>query len=270
LTVCSDFALLASADICGACRLSEEAGWNQTGEDWNVFIEHGSTLGIRRADMLVATAAALPYGSGFGFVSMVLVTRAHRHLGLATQLVGACVNRLCAHGLTPVLDATEAGRPVYQKLGFTDVFMLDRWKGMASGTAAPSALPTVDEIAPIDEAGFGGERRFLLRSFLSRAGSQAIRVKDGFALARRGRYAMHIGPVIADSATQAIMLIQALLDRFIGPVFIDVQSRWTSLAAFLQQRGFRSQRSFMRMALDRVKPFGDPSRLFAVAGPEFG
>ena len=71
---------------------------------------------------------------------------------------------------------------------------------MATGTAAPSALPTVDELASIDEAGFGAERRFLLRSFLSRAGSQAIRTKDGFALARPGRYAIHIGPVIADNA----------------------------------------------------------------------
>ena len=70
--VCSDLALLASPDICGACRLSEEAGWNQTAEDWNIFIDHGSTFGIRRAGALVATAAALPYGSGFGFVSMVL------------------------------------------------------------------------------------------------------------------------------------------------------------------------------------------------------
>jgi GNAT superfamily N-acetyltransferase len=270
LTVFSDLAPLASPDIDGACLLSEEAGWNQTAEDWNVFIEHGSTFGVRRAGVLVASAAALPYGNSFGFISMVLVTRAHRHLGLATQLVNACVDRLCAHGLKPVLDATEAGRPVYRRLGFTDVFMLHRWKGMATGTAAPSALPTVDELAPIDAVGFGAERHFLLRSFLSRAGCQAIRAKDGFSLARPGRHAMHIGPVVADSETQAIMLIQALLDHFIGPVIIDAQSRWTGPAAFLQQRGFSLQRSFMRMALDCVKPFGDPSRLFAAAGPEFG
>ena len=268
--MCSDLAPLSAADIDGACRLSEEAGWNQTGEDWNVFIQHGSTFGLRRSGTLVATAAALPYGSGFGFIAMVLVTQADRHRGLATQLVNACVNLLCAHGLKPVLDATEAGRPVYRKLGFTDAFMLQRWKGTATGTAVPLALPTVDELAPIDAVGFGAERRFLLKSFLSRTGCQAIRAGNGFALARPGRHAMHIGPVVADSETQAILLVQALLDRLVGPVIIDIQSSWTSLATFLRQRGFHPQRSFMRMALDCVKPFGDPSRLFAAAGPEFG
>ena len=48
-------------------RLSDAAGWNQVGDDWALFIEHGRTLGCRDGDgRLIATAAALPYGSRRG------------------------------------------------------------------------------------------------------------------------------------------------------------------------------------------------------------
>ena len=52
--------------------------------------------------------------------------------------------------------------------------------------------------------------------------------------------------------------------------FIDVPQRWRRIGQWLGRHGFVIQRSFARMALGRAQPFGDPGRLFAVAGPEFG
>ncbi|MEJ1975965.1 MAG: GNAT family N-acetyltransferase [Acetobacteraceae bacterium] len=267
---CSDLAPLTADDIPGALRLSSEAGWNQTAADWRVFITHGATFGVRRENALAATAATLPYGTGFGFVSMVLVTPAQRHRGLGARLVGACIETLRAAALTPVLDATPAGRPVYEKLGFREVYALERWEGEASGAAAAPPPPRAEDLAPIDAAAFGADRVFLLRSFLARPGMLAVVQEDGFALARPGFRAMQIGPIVAGSVKHAVRLLRTLLDGMAGPVFLDIPSRWTCLARFLEQRGFRRQRPFTRMALARSAPFGDASRLFAIAGPEFG
>jgi GNAT superfamily N-acetyltransferase len=253
-----------------ALRLSAEAGWNQTKEDWSVFVTHGIAFGVQHDGALVGTAAMLPYGAGFGFVSMVLVTQAHRHHGLASRLLGTCLETLHARGLTPVLDATPAGQPVYEKLGFQAMFALERWEGKASSVAAPVPAPTAEDLVPLDAAAFGAERSFLLRSFLSRPGTQATVLADGFAIARSGFRATQLGPVVAHSAKHAVALLRTLLDSVTGLVFLDVPTRWTCVARFLETNGFRRQRPFTRMALDCTTPFGDPARLFAAAGPEFG
>ncbi len=265
----SDPALLTQAAAPDALRLSAEAGWNQTATDWEVFITHGTTYGIRHNGTLVASAAALPY-AGFGFLSMVLVTPAHRHRGLATRLLGLCLNALRPRGLVPVLDATPLGQPVYEKLGFRPLFGLERWEGDAAGTAAPGPAPAAADLAPLDATAFGAERDFLLRSFLTRPGLHAVAQADGFALARPGFRATQIGPIVAQSVKQAVALLRTLLDSVRGPVFLDVPVRWTCLTRFLETRGFRRQRPFTRMALGRDVPFGDPARLFTIAGPEFG
>ena len=101
---------LAEADLAGACALVAEAGWNQNAADWRVFLELGSTIGLKNKDLLVATAATLPYPSGFGWISMVLVTGAFRRQGIATRLLEKCISRLLDAGMVPVLDATPAGR----------------------------------------------------------------------------------------------------------------------------------------------------------------
>ena len=267
---CSDPVLLTACNIPAALRLSDEAGWNQTGEDWGLFIAHGTVFGIRREGALVATAAILPYGGGFGLVSMVLVTQAQRHQGLALRLLERCVGALRDQGLTPMLDATPAGQAVYEKLGFRAIFSLERWEGEASGYDLTSSLPGVRDLATLDQVAFGAERGFLLGTFLVRPGARAVVREDGYALARPGFRALQIGPVIAGSAKHAVTLLRVLLDCIAGRVFLDVPVRWDCLARFLEGRGFRRQRTFTRMALDRAAPFGDPSRLFAIAGPEFG
>src|SRR5437879_9602930 len=83
---------LVRADIFSALALSDEAGWNQVAEDWALFIDRGRTIGLFDSDgRLIATAAVLPYDNGFGWISMVLVTAAWRHRGLARHLMQECI-----------------------------------------------------------------------------------------------------------------------------------------------------------------------------------
>jgi len=124
---------LTATDISGALALSDAAGWNQTAEDWTLFIRRGHAMTYRdAAGVVIATAAALPYGGGQGWISMVLVDKAFRHRGLASALLDACVARLQAEGQVPVLDATPDGAAVYRQLGFEASFEIERWQRRAT------------------------------------------------------------------------------------------------------------------------------------------
>lgn len=270
---------LDQADVAAGMALSTEAGWNQTSQDWSHFIANGSAIGFRNQEgRLVASAAALPYGGAFGYVAMVLVTRDYRRRGLATQLVNRCIADLEWRGLTPVLDATDDGEKVYRKQGFLGQFAFDRWQGVldhephAATSATPGSRKDNSRIAALDKAAFGADRTALIDDFLSRTGTVCMMAGegDGFAILRSGRRALQAGPVVAKSEAGALGLIESLLASASGNVFIDIPQVWRRIGAWLADRGFGVQRSFTRMALGRSETFGDPARLFAVAGPEFG
>lgn len=260
------------ADVEAAVPLSDEAGWNQTADDWRVFIERGHTFGLREADgRLVASAAALPYDGPFGFIAMVLVTADRRRRGIATQLVDRCIGHLRDLGLTPVLDATPAGVEVYARQGFRTQFGLDRWQGENLGKGKPER-PTTDPalFARLDAEALGAGRPFLISDFLARPDTRLVVQDGGFGMIRRGRRALQAGPVVAASEGDAIEIVEELVSGSAGPVFLDVPTVWQRLGRWLANRGFTIQRSFSRMALDRAEAFGRPERLFAAAGPEFG
>src|SRR5438132_957385 len=65
--------ILTLAHASAALELSAQTGWNQTTEDWKVFLAHGRVTGVFAAGRrLVATAATLPYAK-FGYLAMGLV-----------------------------------------------------------------------------------------------------------------------------------------------------------------------------------------------------
>ena len=267
-------AALTGADLHGAMALSTEAGWNQTADDWRHFIEQGRTIGVHDHDgRLVASAAALPYDGPFGFVGMVLVTESWRRRGIATRLVDQCIETLREQNLVPVLDATAAGEEVYRKQGFAAQFRFDRWQGDATGGVPEETAPAdLKMMVRLDAEAFGAARPKLMADFVRRAGTRVFQADhgNGFGMVRHGRRAWQAGPIVASDEAAALGLVRQILRALEGRIFIDVPQRWSALASWLQSQGFTVQRSFARMALGRAETFGDPSRLFAVAGPEFG
>jgi len=272
---------LSLDDVSAALRLSSETGWNQTAEDWAIFIRYGTVFGQQDPDgTLVATAAVLPYAA-FGFVAMVLVTPVWRKRGLATGLVEAAIGSLRGRGLVPVLDATAAGASVYGRLGFKRIFDLCRWERITASdsprlrgfepTERPAVIPCLGVFARLDAGAFGAERHFLFEDFLRRPQTRAFAWgNSGFLLARHGYRATQLGGVVAETQSEAIRLLELSLADLNGPIFLDVAEQWADIATWLESRGFRRQRPFQRMAFDRTQAFGDPRRLMVATGPEFG
>jgi len=270
-------AALTQADVPGALALSNKVGWNQTADDWRLFIAHGRTIGlIDGDDGLVATGAALPYDNGFGYISMVIVDPAWRRRGLARRLMGECIDVLRGQSRAALLDATPAGALVYRGLGFVELATMERWEGEGGG---PPQLHGVaerlgpgdfDKLIAADAAAFGSQRRFLLEDFLARPGSAAWTCDGGYLVMREGYRARQIGPLVASSVKAARVLLATAIANARGRVFLDLFTSCPDLAALLESLGFKRQRPFIRMALDRATLPGDLARLAIAAGPEFG
>ncbi len=278
---------LGEADIAPALLLSQEAGWNQVAADWRIFIELGHVVGlIERGGRLIATSATLPHGGRFGWISMVLVTAQRRRQGLASWLLTHSIADLTSQGLTPVLDATPAGREVYRQLGFEDVWSLHRLIGREiAGADAPvlSRDLTLNLIAPADWDGlmaydrdiFGADRGALLHGLAARLPAAAWIAKRrgriaGFILGRDGRVMNQLGPLAAEDNMIALALVSRALAAVEPPTAIDVAERHAALGDWLLRRGFAAERPLTRMAYRRSTAFDDTRRLFAIAGPELG
>ena len=269
-------ASLTQAAVPGGLALSAKDGWNQTADDWRLFIAHGRTIGLFDGDEgLVATAAALPYENDFGYISMVIVEPAWRRRGLARRLMGECIDDLRRQGRAALLDATPAGALVYRSLGFVELATMERWEGeggsaQAEGGADRLTQHDLHKLIEADALAFGSHRRFLLEDFLARPGASAWGYCGSYLVMRQGHRATQIGPLVAPAADAARVLLATAIAHARGRVFLDLFTTWPDLAALLETCGFKRQRPFIRMALDRASLPGDPARLAIAAGPEFG
>lgn len=273
---------LGPDDLDACLALSAEANWNQTAADWQMLFETGETRGIFLGGKLAASAGIAIHGGRIGWICMVLVTPSEQRKGLATQLLGWAIERCTERGLIAGLDATPAGRRVYEKLGFLDVYGVKRLqRGGGSRAAAVSMNPNVHKagagelaaIAEFDAPRFGADRSPLLERWHLRQPGLAYVALDGrltgYCLAREGRNATHVGPLVADDDATAIALLEAALTKIDGPCFIDVPDRQERLQSWLEDQGFVIQRPFTRMLIGRSEPLDRPDAIHALAGPEF-
>ena len=114
---------------------------------------------------------------------------------------------------TVVLDASEAGAPLYEKLDFVDVDLVDMYRlqgPVLSGTsrsAAISAMTAADlaEAAVLDATAFGHDRTAVIQSFFADDHQRAFVHRnqagalDGYLIAQPFR----IGPWVASSSKVA-------------------------------------------------------------------
>ena len=133
---------LAEDRIPGCMALSAEAGWNQTPDDWAMFMRRGTVFGLLDARRVhVASGAILPYPSDFAWISMVLVTAKRRRERIGTRILETCCAEIARRGLVAMLDATPAGERVYRPLGFEPMFDLTRWQGQGGASGGGAKLP---------------------------------------------------------------------------------------------------------------------------------
>lgn len=278
---------MTKQDIPAGFRLKELAGWNQTAADWNRFLD-ASPAGCFVAEVegeVRGTAATISFENKFAWIGMVLVDPEYRSQGIGTKLLEKTIEYLDQQKMpTMKLDATPQGKPLYEKLGFVAEYGIERWVlerplRAGTGTADPNRVPLstaqLESILGKDREVFGADRSSLLRALYEEAPHYAICVwsngLQGYAFGRKGSFADHLGPWMAEYTAAA----RALLHGFLGrssrkTLIVDCLTANAVALELLRTSGFRYARTLTRMVRGPNGYPGNPGTLCAILGPEFG
>ncbi len=200
----------------------------------------------------VAAAGAFAYGA-FCWLGLVGTHPGYAGQGLATRLSEHILGWSRERGCVCVaLDASEKGRPVYERLGFQPAgeaveLVADAGRRPA-GPAAPSAARggSLADLLAFDQGVFGGDRAALLRA-VAADDSRVYRRADGDRLTgylfARGNV---FGPGAARDAAAAAGLVSAALTQAPGPVSLIVPAGSAHLET-LRGLGLRERRRLAHM-----------------------
>jgi GNAT superfamily N-acetyltransferase len=272
------------ADIPFGLKLSTDAGWNQTATDWQLILSQRGARGLLASldGVAAGTVTIIPYQARFSWVGMALVSAKFQRRGIGTALLTAATDVGKAAGWVR-LDATPAGKKLYDTLGFRDEYLLSRLRRPAQALTDESEIPCVpithsllSAIGRLDQPVFGADRLSILSGLYRHAPQLAYAWVEnneikGYCLGRIGiRYA-HIGPIVAVNIQIARGLLrQALSGCAQQDTILDAPQQDGEWLAFLSTLGFSELRPFIRMCYGEGEPPMPDQRQFAIAGPELG
>jgi GNAT superfamily N-acetyltransferase len=207
-------------------------------------------------DVVGAGGAVAYHDAGFGWIGLIGTRPDAGRRGIGTLVTAHLVEVLSAHGCASVLDASAAGRPVYERLGFDDH---GRTQVMVRRAApAPSLAPITSTLASVvtseelsdlvgyDAVSFGG-RRDRLVPLVAATHETVVARREGAIVGYAVRRPGYLGPVIADDDEALDALLGAVLDPRID-VRIDVP--WESMHHdALRRAGFETVRDLRNMRL---------------------
>jgi GNAT superfamily N-acetyltransferase len=277
--------VMTRQDIPGGVRLNTVVGWNQTEDDWTRFLD-ASPDGCFVMDddgKIAGTSATISYERRFAWIGMVLVDPDYRNRGIGTTLLQRAVEHLDDAGIpTLKLDATPAGKPLYEKMGFVTEYEIDRWilkrsapQHSAIVTSAPPAEALV-QVFDHDRKIFGADRSSLLSSLSERAPDLAFIERDpsqlhAYAFGRHGLFADHLGPWMARDDHAAEILLKEFLRRSTREtIIVDALKSNPFASNLLREHGFSPARLLTRMYRGPNNFPGKQNSFCAILGPEFG
>ena len=279
-----DVRAMQQADIEEGLRLCRVAGWDQVHRDWRRFLDgpDSSVHAAVHGSDLIATIATIRYGAQFGWIGMVLVDPSAQGRGIGSTMLRDAIDSL--RDMPAVrLDATPAGRVVYQKHGFQDECSLMRMEAISVNvdTSPPTTVRAMTRgelpaVISMDRSVFGAPRPNLLEWMYDGAPEFAFVAERqgnlcGYLFGRHGHQYEHLGPLVTDDLNVAVSLANGCLSRHQDQAFvIDTPEHNAGWIRFLEGAGFRPQRPYIRMYRGQRGPFGSLRHQFAILGPEFG
>lgn len=266
---------LTEDDIPIALGLCRSAGWNQLHADWSRLIKYEPTgcFAAKLDDQIVGTVTTTRYGTDLAWIGMMLVDERFRRRGVATELINASLSYLRdARARCIKLDATPAGHPVYERLGFKREGTFHRW-ARDSKTAPrwnpPQAAGSLrDSHLQLDKSAFAADRS----EWLARTAqvSHVATHGNSFGLARAGFLANYLGPVVGDTRSDTKQVVSELLSRLSGQTFWDVPPDNPAAAELANSFGFQPVRELARMRIGSMAVRPAMHLQFALSDPGTG
>jgi GNAT superfamily N-acetyltransferase len=267
----------ARAHLEGALNLSQEMSWPYRVEDWDFALQLGHGFVLQCAGVVIGTAVWWPYGETHASAGMIIVAKAAQGRGYGARLMDALL--ASAHPRTIVLNSTAEGIMLYQRRGFIPIGVIHQHQGIPrecheaprSHLVRAMAASDFEAIARLDRQATGWERRPLLDR-LVQSGDGYVLLRDGiprgYATSRRFGRGHVIGPVVAESPTDARALIEAVLAR-LGRVFVRIDTSASSqFGEWLEGIGLQQVGDATTMILGQAPSTG-PANTFAIASQSF-
>ncbi|MEO7735906.1 MAG: GNAT family N-acetyltransferase [Kofleriaceae bacterium] len=223
---------------------------------------------VRIGGALAGTVTLLRHGH-IGFVGCMAVDEAHRSRGLGRRLLEHAHAAGRRAGITTfLLEATAAGRPLYDKLGYVDEY--ETWNVARPVTAPVTASEPLRDlgaeraaILALDQRATGSRRDAMIGGLIAEHRGAVVHgdTLAGYGIVVDGR----LGPVVARDPVAG----RALIDRlapFASFATVPVPNE-AAMAAFAAN-GFTPLRSLRRMRLGPAIP--TPGWLWSLASPGAG
>lgn len=210
-------------------------------------------VAVGRLRRVVGGACCASFGATGWIGALGVVPRA-RGRGIGAALTEACVAWLRERGAqTVLLHATDAGRPVYERVGFVAEGRSRAWRGgPAHAPPGPGLRPLRAgdraAIAALDEAVTGERRGPVLDAISPLTGLAAVAGGDvaGYLLSSP----WGAGPaVLAREEAAGVALLSAARGATQGPAILTLPDENHAGVAALQRWGFRAVNHAERMRL---------------------
>lgn len=265
----------ARKDLAAAHRLSAELGWPHRLEDWEFLYRLGTGHVAISEGLVVGIVLTWKHDARHASLGMVIVDPAMQGRGIGKRLMRLALRDVA--GRSVILNATLAGRPLYEKLGFKTVEGVEQHQGIARQVPAvalgrgerlrPVGPGDAAELAALATQANGFSRARVVRRLLEvgkgiglASGNDLI----GFAIVRRFGRGLAVGPVVAPDAACAKALVGHWVAMHPGKfVRIDVVAS-THLGAWLEGIGLVKVDTVATMVKGRPPAGSDEIRPFAI------
>jgi predicted N-acetyltransferase YhbS len=250
-------------DISHAHALSQAVRWPHRTEDWQFVLRAGTGYVAEQDGAVIGTGLCWKQGEGHASLGMIIVSPDHQGKGIGRELMRLVLEELGDRCV--LLNATAAGQPLYERMGFAAIGTLCQHQGTLAAMppvalddgarVRPAGPDDLSAIVALANRATGMARDALVRA-LAGMGEVSVLERDGtplgFSIMRQFGRGRVIGPLVAPDADGAKALVAHWSGAYAGTfVRIDIDGAG-GLGPWLEQAGLARVDTAVIMARNGV------------------
>jgi GNAT superfamily N-acetyltransferase len=266
---------MTEGDLAAAHALSQGLRWPYRLEDWQFLLRLGAGFVAEEGGAVIGTGLCWKQGDKHASLGAIIVSPEHQGKGIGRQLMNRVLEELA--GRCTLLNATTAGQPLYESLGFKATSTIHQHQGTMVATL-PVALAEGESIRPITADDIaklvtlanhatGMSRGDVLKQLACTAEGAALECDGelvGFSMMRRFGLGHAIGPVVAPDSERALALVTCWSEAYAGS-FVRLDVTGTSgLGGSLTAMGLLQVDTVVTMARNGVPAQDESIKQFAL------
>ncbi|WP_193170131.1 GNAT family N-acetyltransferase [Nisaea nitritireducens] len=271
------FSPVSTDDLETIAGLVQAVSWPHRPEDIDLMIRLGGGRLVHDANdgQVLGVGLYWTFGDALARIGLIIVSPESQGRGIGRKLVTRLLEDA---GPRPVvLLATDAGRPLYESLGFKAFDTSRQYQGIYADTPGkdprirPGVFNDIAGISDLDAAAFGARREHALES-LAAASDVSVLTENGtitgYGFARAFGRGTVIGPIVSANEADAIALFSALARP--GFVRVDCPGNAAALIRHLTGSGLEDVGTSPVMARGDWTAPAAPHRIYGLASHALG